>query len=61
MNNLPLRPAGDVRAEISFSIDENSIFRVRARIHGDNIPEEIRVKLMESLGVTNKHIDEALR
>ena len=26
-----------------------------------DIPEEIRVKLMESLGVTNKHIDEALR
>ena len=26
-----------------------------------DIPEEIRVKLMESLGVTNQHIDEALR
>ena len=26
-----------------------------------DIPEEIRVKLMEQLGVSSQHIDEALR
>ena len=44
-----MREGEDLRAEIGKMMSQM------------DIPEEIRVKLMEQLGVSSQHIDEALR
>ena len=44
-----------------YSLERQGEERIVRMMSQMDIPEEIRVKLMESLGVSNQHIDEALR